>query len=265
MKHIIFCADDYGQNEAISQAIIALLIQKRLSAVSCLTTSPNWLNHSRALIPFKNQIDIGLHFNLTEGKLLTDMEFIPLNRLLLKASLRQLELKNIGNELNAQIDQFVAGQGGLPDFIDGHQHVHHLPIIRDAVLAVYENRLRSHGSYIRSVYQPKLSGSGFIKSLILNITGAYYFQKILISKNIPHNTSFAGVYHFKNAKDYPTLCANFLKHLKNRGLLMCHPGKTNEDSNDTIAEARITEFNFLQSPEFEQLCNKYQIVVSRFK
>src|SRR5580693_851904 len=116
MKYIILCADDYGQTCAISQAIIDLLKSRRLTAISCMVTSSGWPLHAPWLIPYKNQVDIGLHFNLTEGK-------GPLSLLLLKSHLRQLHKHTIRAELNTQLDQFISAMGVLPDFIDGHQHV----------------------------------------------------------------------------------------------------------------------------------------------
>ncbi len=67
MKSIILCADDYGQNASISQAIVELLKLKCLSAVSCMTTSPHWFSQASWLLPYKDYVDIGLHFNLTHG------------------------------------------------------------------------------------------------------------------------------------------------------------------------------------------------------
>ena len=72
MKHIILCADDYGQNFAISQAIVDLFEKKRLSATSCMVTSPDWPRYSSLLIPFRDHVDVGLHFNLSEGFPLSD-------------------------------------------------------------------------------------------------------------------------------------------------------------------------------------------------
>ena len=40
------------------------------------------------------------------------------------------------NEIAAQLRMFVHTFGRAPDFIDGHQHVHLFPQIRDAVLEV---------------------------------------------------------------------------------------------------------------------------------
>jgi predicted glycoside hydrolase/deacetylase ChbG (UPF0249 family) len=63
-KRIVLCADDYGQAPAISQGIIELLNQSRLSATSCMVNMPDWPVSAKELLPFINYVDLGLHFNL---------------------------------------------------------------------------------------------------------------------------------------------------------------------------------------------------------
>ncbi|MDA8561990.1 ChbG/HpnK family deacetylase, partial [Gammaproteobacteria bacterium] len=144
MKRIILCADDYGQDPNVSKAIVDLLSHNRLSAVSCMTNSEFWQSYCNLLIPYKQKVDIGLHLNLTEGKYLTlpGQNMNGLSNYLVKSHLRILNKNIIKNEFNAQIDTFENNIGCLPDFIDGHQHIHHLPIVRDAVFDIYQNRLK---------------------------------------------------------------------------------------------------------------------------
>ncbi|MDE5039758.1 ChbG/HpnK family deacetylase, partial [Francisella tularensis subsp. holarctica] len=77
-----------------------------------------------------------------------------------------------------------------PDFIDGHQHVHHFPIIRTAVINLYKDfNMYTKQTYIRST--DKMDKSDF-KSLIIYRSGAKKFSNMLIKNNIKHNSSFAG-------------------------------------------------------------------------
>lgn len=269
MKNIILCADDYGQNTSISQAIIDLIGKKRLSATSCLTTSNAWLEHAQWLKPFINQVDIGLHFNLTEGSSLTqNCQFFPLFKLLMKALLRQIKQNIIEAELNAQLDRFEAGLGRLPDFIDGHQHVHQFPVIRDAVLNVYEKRLRPMGSYIRCTHDPKILQRWFqrngLKKLIIELSGAYPFHKELIKRNIPHNQSFEGIYQFGNVNDYNQYFLEFLSKVSNNGLIMCHPGFENTKNDDEIAASRYQEYQYFLSNGFAKACVSQNVMLGKF-
>src|SRR5689334_14189243 len=100
----------------------------RLSAVSCLVTSSRWQTDGQLLRASSCRVDKGLHFNLTEGA-----GRDALSTLMMKAISRQLDQKAIEAECERQIDLFQTVMGCLPDFIDGHQHVHSFPVVRDAV------------------------------------------------------------------------------------------------------------------------------------
>lgn len=273
MKSIILCADDYGQTPPISQAIIQLLKQKRLSATSCLVTSPFWRAHAEWLKNPEIHADIGLHFNLTEGKPLTlAMQGFPsLSMLLIKACLRKLNFNDILTELNAQIDEFEAGLGRLPDYIDGHQHVQQLPIIRDAILKVYEQRLKPlPGSYIRCINDSaawaRFTSDAYIKRNIIQLCGGSAFKKQLLRRKVPHNSSFAGIYNFKNSSSYAQVFLTFLKQISDNGLIMCHPGlETEENEKDAIYYSRHDEYQYFLSAEFLEACRLHQVILKTFR
>lgn len=271
MKHIILCADDYGQNAAISQAIIELIKKNRLSATSCMTNSYYWLSQAKWLEPYKDRVDIGLHINFTEGKPLTKKfgnNFLSLSTLITKAYLKNLDQKAIEDEIHAQIDQFFSGIGKLPDFIDGHQHIQQLPVIRDAILNVYESRLRQSHCYVRSVNNPAtllcFGASGYLKTLIIQLCGSFAFKKTLIKHHIPHNTSFEGFYDFASARNYPNLFPQFIEHSVDKGIIMCHPGLVAEGQ-DSIGMSRYFEYQYFLSDQFEATCKASHVQWTRFR
>ena len=157
-KRIVLCADDYGQAPTISAAILDLVQKERLTAVSCMVNSPFWQEHAALLLPFRAKIDVGLHFNLTEGRPLSAAfrakmgdTFPSLLHLMGKSWWRRLNQAVIQAELRAQLDAFVNAMGELPDFLDGHQHVHQFPIIRAALVAVYADYFKAKRPYVRLV------------------------------------------------------------------------------------------------------------------
>jgi predicted glycoside hydrolase/deacetylase ChbG (UPF0249 family) len=285
MKSIVLCADDYGQTQAISQAIIQLFQQKRLSATSCLTTSPHFRSHAEWLKSPDIQAAIGLHINLTEGRPLSwallnaEGETFPaLSQLMIKAHLRVLDFNVILAEINAQLDEFKAVMGHLPDFIDGHQHVHQLPVIRDAVLKIYDQRLRQHPHcYVRCVDDPsiffRIKENAYIKRCLIQLNGASAFKKQLLQRKIPHNTSFSGIYNFElkpyseskshsQSNSYSQLFPIFLKQIKDNGLIMCHPGLPAEYSDkDVIFYSRQDEYQYFMSQQFLEDCQMQNVVL----
>jgi len=268
IKRVVLCADDYGQTDAISQAIILLLNKKRLSAVSCLTTASQFLAHAAKIVSY-SQIDIGLHLNLTEGRPLTEKMaregFRPWWRWFHKCFLRRVEKKAVYAELNAQIDRFKEGVGRLPDFIDGHQHVHQFPIIRDILLDIYFKR--GLQCYIRSTWDVGVLGkffqAAYLKKMMIQFCLATSFKIQLFRKKIPHNSSFSGIYDFSVRTPYREQFVQFLSKIKDSGIIMCHPGL--HDGNDVITLSREKELAYFQSDEFLDDCKIQNIILSRLQ
>ena len=267
MKNIVLCADDYGQAPAISAGILALIKQRRLSAVSCMVNTSYWSEHAKWLLPYPSQIDIGLHLNLTEGMALSNTykavygeKFFSLPILLSKSFLRKLDLNVVIAECEVQIDRFVATLGFLPHFIDGHHHVHQFPVIRDALVAVYQTHLCKQKPYVRWVNE-KIYNVALInnfKKLFIRATGTNALKRLLLQYQIPHNQSFAGIYAFSKSGIYRKLFQSFIKNLPDRGLIMCHPGLFSAGES-TFTKARYDEYLYFKSEHFLKDCERYQI------
>ena len=255
-KRIILCADDFGQNEAISEGILSLLQHQRLSATSCMTNMPIWPAMAKKLSALKGQAQVGLHFNLTEGQALSKKGqrlFTSINQLILRAFLRKLSQSDVEEELCAQLEAFIQAFGCTPDFIDGHQHIHHLPVIREALLKVYKKYYPDNKAWIRVSSNSLLSTLKVmprcLKLLIITLTGALVLKKVLVNNKIPHNTSFSGSYDFSSSADYSKLFTQFLKEVDEGGVLMCHPG-LKSDVDDPIYATRIKEWHYFNSEVF---------------
>lgn len=259
-KHVILCADDFGLSPGISTAILKLARQQRLSAVSCMTNRSDFEVYAPDLSVLKGQIHIGLHFNLTEGAFLSrpDLSGFSLNRLLIKTHCRLLSTSLIQDEFNAQLDRFEDVMGCLPSFIDGHQHVHQFPQIRQCILGIYQERLKTSGSFVRATYPSITTPQYQLKANILSLSGGRALRDHLRKLNIPHNRFFSGIYDFAVDCNYALLFRQWLKDVQSHTLIMCHPG---EDSmaGDSIAHARIAEFNYFSSDAFLRDCEEFKI------
>ncbi|MDI1352730.1 MAG: ChbG/HpnK family deacetylase, partial [bacterium] len=211
-KEIQLCADDFGLNPGVSSAIIKLLIMRRLSAVSCMVNMSDFNIQAQELLQLEIPFLKGLHFNLTEGHFLAapDKPCYHLNKLLIQTHLGLINTSLIAQEFSAQLNHFIDVMGALPDFIDGHQHVHQFPKIRQVVLEIYEQRLRQHKTLIRSTY-PAITLPMFqFKGRILELTGGKKLSAYLQKNQIPHNVVFSGVYDFRQA-NYRNLFRQWLR------------------------------------------------------
>jgi len=268
-KHVTLCADDFAQNNAISTAILELISKKRITATSCLTETSEWEKIGRELLKFKDEIDIGLHINLSENLTCdtdTNYQHANLNKLIVYSHTGLINPDLIREKIEYQLSRFIEVIGKKPDFLDGHQHVHHLPVIRSVILDIYLKHFDSKKSYIRATHPFKnpFNKVSFPKSQIIGITGGKTFCALLKKHKINFNTTFQGIYDFKRANEYPSHFRSFLIRSADNGIIMCHPGYKKQDLIDSLHQSRPIEFNYLNSEEFQIDCKANNIVLSKF-
>ncbi|HZT55333.1 MAG TPA: ChbG/HpnK family deacetylase, partial [Burkholderiaceae bacterium] len=193
------CADDFGLAPGISTAIATLAHARRLTAISCITNSPHWEASAALLHDLPDTVDVGLHLNFTEGRPLSARlarrwpQLPSLPRLLVQAHLRLLPLAQVRNEVHAQLAAFNRALGRPPAFIDGHQHVHHLPGLRRVILDMVEHvqplpTMRNTGRVLGP-------GAGF-KRRVIEATGGRALAAELVQRVIAHNPALLGAYDF---------------------------------------------------------------------
>jgi chitin disaccharide deacetylase len=249
MKNITLCADDYGQNESVSQGILELIAMQRLSAVSCMTGYTHWPIYAAQLVSIKDDIksrvDIGLHFDLTEFIASQGWNF---NQFIIQCCLNRVDLGKVEAELNRQLDAFERELTMPPEFVDGHQHIHVFPNIRQVFLRVLTQRYAKKLPYIRLSEPVVLGHDSLIKAIILR-TLSIGFARLAQQLQFTFPRQFLGMYSLK-AVAYNSLFKAWLKQAKNGCLFMCHPGLSSTDLEDPIKQARLNEFNYFRSDEF---------------
>ncbi|GAB3362274.1 MULTISPECIES: ChbG/HpnK family deacetylase [Giesbergeria] len=257
MKQITLCADDFALHPAVDSAVVALAQAGRLSATSCMTTAPRWPEAAQLLPPLRPALQVGLHFNLTEGHGHTAAP--SLVQVLARAYAGQLRPAQMAPILHRQLDAFEQQLGTPPDFVDGHQHVHQLPGVRTALLQVLHARYGRNVPWVRSTLpaRPELN-----KATLLAVLGGWSLRRSLVQWGVRHHTAFAGVYGFDAATPaaYGTRMAQWLAQATDGTLLMCHPAST-PVLGDAIGAQRAVEYAYLASPEFGALLERLGVVL----
>jgi predicted glycoside hydrolase/deacetylase ChbG (UPF0249 family) len=260
MTTLTLCADDYGLNEAVSTAILELAGAGRLSAISCMSASRHWRVHAPWLLPLQGRVDIGLHLTLTELAPLGNMPRVApedrlpaLDRVLRDGLLRRLPRAEIAAELRRQMVAFVEHFGIAPDFIDGHQHVHLLPGVREAVFELWQEFVAPRRGWLRSCHEPLPAiltrGVEPLKATIISRLSAPLTKGARV-RGIVTNDSFRGVHDFSGRRSPEVLFPAFFQGAGERPLVMCHPGRSTRGGSDEIAHWRPREFAYFSSDRF---------------
>ncbi|MGP0061145.1 MAG: ChbG/HpnK family deacetylase [Beijerinckiaceae bacterium] len=255
------CADDFALSPSVNRGIVAALAASRLNATSAMTTRPSWPRAARDLAAAGFDADVGLHLNLTLATPLTRMaQFAPstfpdIGHILRGAVKGQLPLAEIAQEIEAQIDAFVAAFGGPPDFVDGHQHVQILPGIRQCLFGVLERKgltgrlwLRNSGDRLARIFARRIE----MKKALGLAWLARGFAAEAAAQGFAVNDGFAGYSAFRVEADYGADFARYLMAPGARHLIMCHPGLVDDElaAVDAVTASRETELAFLLSPRF---------------
>ena len=247
MKTLALCADDYGLSAPVSRGILRLAAMQRLSHTSCIVNTPTWPALAGELAG--SGLRAGLHLNLTEGRPLNPAlaalwpKMPALPALILQAHRHRLPLAALREEWRVQLDAFEQATGQHPTHIDGHQHVAHLPQLRDLLLELLARR---PGVVAR--HTGRVDGPGFaFKRWMIARTGGRALGRELDRLGRAQNRQLLGVYDY-SAPYRPRMQA-WLKAASAQGaLIFCDPGEPGAE--DAIASARGRELDYLASPEF---------------
>jgi predicted glycoside hydrolase/deacetylase ChbG (UPF0249 family) len=205
------------------------------------------------------RVAIGLHLTLTAPfrpvtngfQPLRAGTFLPLAATLGHALLHRFEHAALVSEIAGQLDAFRESFGRLPDFIDGHQHVHVFPQISDAVLQVAKER--ASAAWVRQCGRVLPFAERFAdrKGLLLDILSTR-FRRRAAALGLRTNPAFAGTYAFDAAADFAALFPRFLDRLPDGSLVMCHPGFVDAELQrlDPLTTLREKEYAFFTSDSF---------------
>jgi len=274
-RHIWLCADDYGISPSVNAAIRELIARGRLNATSVMVAAPHLGDDEVALLDMLNSGEkraaIGLHVTLTapfkpmgaEFAPVRDGCFLPLAEMLRAAIARRLQPEMLVIEIATQLRAFLETFGRLPDFLDGHQHVHLFPQVRDAFLKVVAET--APDAWVRQCGRARSSRRLHErKGLVLDILSVSFRRKAE-RLGIATNSAFAGAYAFNAKANFAKIFTRFLAGLPDGGLIMCHPGFVDAElvRLDPLTYLREHEFAYFNSDAFPHLLAHHGIELAR--
>lgn len=240
-----------------------------------MTVWPSWRDDGRRIKAAPANIEWGLHVTLTDAPALGEMpQMAPHGRLpslphlAAKALSRGLPRSELRDEIARQLDAFEAVVGAPPAFVDGHQHVHVLPGVRQEILALFEGRLDPARTWLRVCTAPLLAimrrGVARRRALIIDRLSRP-LQRAVRKLGLTANDEFRGVTDFEP----DTVAREFnawLASPSGRTLIMCHPGCIDDvlARRDPVLERRAAELAYLGGPQFSDALAGHGLTVAPF-
>lgn len=275
----VVCADDYGLAPGVNEAIAGLIAAGRLSATSCMVGLPDWrpgVGRLRAALAV-SPADVGLHLTLTDQRPLSRAPRLApggrlpaLGPLLARGLARQLPGDAVRDEIRAQLDAFEDAWGAPPDYVDGHQHMHLLPTVREALVEEIVRRYPAGSVYARDCRERPVTvvrrGVAIPKALFLTWLGGG-FARLARQAGIPMNVGFAGLHDFSGRVPFRTLMQAFLRQPGPRPLIHVHPGRVDAVlcERDGLTAPREAELAYLASGDFPEDLAAARVAVGRFR
>ncbi len=264
LRPVVLCADDFGLAPGVSTAIAELIAARRLSATSAMSLCPNWRHAAADLraVVAQAPAEVGLHLTLTALPALTpaaglaeDGRLPALSRLLPRALRRALPLAALADEQRAQLDAFEDAWGAPPAYVDGHQHVHLLPGVREALIDELLRRYPRGRVWVRDcVEAPARCVARRValpKALFISALGRGLRAR-LRAAGLPANDGFSGLHDFSTATPFGARMRRFLRELGPRPLVHVHPGRVDAALRacDPLTAPREAELAYLGGAEF---------------
>ena len=261
-------ADDLGLAEGVDAAIIDLAQSGRLQGASLLANGPSAADAMEAWRNLAEPPPLTLHLCLTEGHRLAKCPDLPSGfGTLLLASLLPWQRRRIAPQLRTVLQQQISRYRQLTGLshirLDGHQHIHLVPLVLDAVLDLAPSESIT---WMRTTREPlpeglslrlwwrSLQTGGLIKWLVLQLLSGLAIPR-LRRAGLETNLRFAGVLFsgsmFGTAfrRSWETAYSSNTIHPDTRPVVLIHPALID-------ASAGIDQEIFQQSVAFFNSTNR---------
>jgi predicted glycoside hydrolase/deacetylase ChbG (UPF0249 family) len=252
MRRLIINADDFGMDTAVDMAILDLAQRGVVTSTSCMVLSPRWASSSASLA--EQGLQAGVHLDFTSPFAARAGCHWPLPQLLARALGGALDASRVRSGIERQLDRFEVAVQDVPRFVDGHHHVHQLPVVREVLVETLRSRYgrRERPVALRTCAPRRWRG---VKAAAIAASGARGLERLAHRHGLPTNSDFAGVYAFARDTDLSAHWSSWLQDLEgDLPLVMCHVAAWDEGAEvRAVRRARLREYLWLASGEFRAL------------
>lgn len=249
---VIVHADDFGETVAITEGICQAITAGVVTSTSVMVNMPGTAAALRRIAQLAELASFGVHLNLCEGRPLTrgaslvgdDGAFIGKRTLAARALAGKLSLAQLEAEVTAQVGA-LRDAGVRISHLDGHKHLHQLPLVSAAVANVLPRfgiervritRLRDwrrlrHPSTLARELAARRAAVVFARARLRSPARTVDLRDLLAGEALS-TFAVAG----------PRGCEPIE--------ICCHPGTAAADADKPGSHHRGTELEYLLSPHF---------------
>ncbi|MGA7329545.1 MAG: ChbG/HpnK family deacetylase [Rhodomicrobium sp.] len=261
-RKFVLNADDFGMDEGVDAAVLDLASRGVVTAASAMVLSPRWTEASKALA--KAPLSKGLHLDFTSPFATGRAEECSITAFVMRAYSQRLNRHQLRSSIQRQLGLYEDVMGAAPEFVDGHRHVHQLPIIRQELINCLLNRYVG-GIKVRICTPKRWRG---VEAAMVGFSGARALRRLAEALSRGTNTDFCGVYSFGRNANLPRLWRRWLEGASGSlPLIMCHPASSlpaQPKLPDPIRQARLREYDWLKSDDFRELCMEIRMVPAQW-
>ncbi|XP_071946329.1 carbohydrate deacetylase-like isoform X2 [Antedon mediterranea] len=288
MKRLVVNGDDFGYSVQRNKGLVECYKNRSISSTSLLI---NGVAVDDAVHYIKQlAIPTGLHLNLTEGHpvgkqcdSLMDENKAFLGKHGFRDALQkqQINFLDIYAEIVAQVKLFITKCEQKPTHIDGHQHVHILPGVRE----VFSTVLQEYGiAWTRLPIELDLDKCTWLSSQTLKtflkgvVDDAVSSRDVFVKHNIKFTNGYAGLSTMGKALTTDSIMQslkNITKHNPEACTFeyMVHPGYLTKDVGGcgcgpdgfSRSPARYHEIQVLNDPELKQRLRQCGFELASYK
>ena len=247
MNRIYITVDDCGLSRSVNSAVTDLAANGCISATGLLV----WRQASEEAAvslrsPDCRRLQVGLHLDLGSltGPEGTDGRLASLIAACYSGRLRPQVAKAL---VSAQLQRFEDLMDRAPAFIDGHQHVHQLPVVRQVLVQEIMRRYGPRPPWLRITAPPVERRIPRGKQDVIFALGGRALRALAARHKLPMSRRLLGVYDFTGtADDYSRRLQGWMAHDRPGDVLMCHPA-VGPTEGDPHSDARRIEYAVLSA------------------
>ena len=261
-RYLCICADDFGMSTGINSAVFDLAERAKISATSGMVRRSAWHAGARALRHIDTaRLDVGLHLDLTCPTIADGAE-PGLAGLLAKTYARTVDAEALRSDIREQLTRFEDAMQRAPAFVDGHRHVHQLPVVRELLVEEIARRYAVARPWLRCTAPVPGRAPGGLKAGIIHALGGPRLAALARRHGIPVSGGLLGVYDFSgSAADYRQRLSAWIAASRSGDVLMCHPCAVVLPS-DPHGPARLREYTALRELVFPVSTRRGEVAIA---